>query len=113
MRRLVVPLASATLALAVLAVVVADVESALRSFLVLMFVLFAPGTAATRWMRVGDALTTVTLALAMSLAIGGVVAGTMIYAGAWSPVGGLTVLVLLTLLGNAADVVASLQVTRR
>ena len=113
MRRLGVPLASATLALAVLAVVVADVESALRPLLVLMFILFAPGTAATQWMRVGDTLTTVTLALAMSLAIGGVVAGTMIYAGAWSPVGGLTVLVLLTLLGNAADVVTSLQVTRR
>jgi uncharacterized membrane protein len=99
------PVASAGLALAVLAVVVAELDSPLRPALVLPFLLLAPGMAVVRLLRIPDSAAVLMLAVALSLALAGLVAGTMVYTGTWSPVGGFVGLTLFTLAGNVADVV--------
>lgn len=103
------PVASAGLAVAVLAVVIADLDSAVRPALVLPFVLLAPGMAVIRPLRIPDPAAVLMFAVALSLALAGLVAGTMVYTGTWSPVGGLVGLTLFTLAANVADVVVSIR----
>jgi hypothetical protein len=99
------PVASACIAVATIAVVV--VNSPLRPALVLPFLVLAPGMALVRLLRIPDPIAVIMLAIAISLALGGVVAGTMVYTGTWSPVGGLLGLTLFTFAVNVTDVVVS------
>lgn len=102
---MVLPAASIALALAVLAVVLADLDSPLRPALVLPFLLLAPGMAVVRLLRIPDTAAVLMLAVGLSLALASLVAGTMVYTGTWSPVGGLVGLTLFTLAANVAEVV--------
>ena len=88
---------------AVAAVVFGGVAAPLRAPVVAAFLLLCPGTAFVRLLRIGDPVATLTLALALSVALDGIVAGTMLYAGAWSPEQGLVILMALTVLGTALE----------
>lgn len=103
------PVASAGLAAAVLAVVLTELDSPLRPALVMPFLLLAPGMAVVRLLRIPDLAAVLMLAMALSIALAGLVAGTMVYAGTWSPVGGLLGLTLFTLSANVADLVVSVR----
>jgi hypothetical protein len=103
------PFVNAGLAVAVLGVVVGGLDSPLRLALVLPFLLLAPGMAVVRLLRIYEPAAVLMLAVALSLTLEGAVAGTMVYAQTWSPVGGLVGLTAFTLAANAADVVLSLR----
>jgi uncharacterized membrane protein len=103
------PIASACFAVATIAVVVAGINSPLRPALVLLFLVLAPGMALVRLLGIPDPIAVIMLAIAISLALGGVVAGTMVYTGTWSPVGGLLGLTLFTFAVNVTDVVVSIR----
>src|SRR5262245_14909782 len=83
--------------LAAAAVTLVNVVEPLRSILVFWFLLVCPGMAFVRLLRLGQPVAEWTLAVALSLAIDALVAGTMAFFKIWSPVGGLLVLVVLSL----------------
>jgi uncharacterized membrane protein len=89
---------------AVVALVATDVRSPARSLLVAAFVLVVPGFALLRPLRLDDALFELTLAVALSAAMSGFVAGVMFYADAVSPTFGLVILVGLAFVGVAVDI---------
>lgn len=88
-------------------VVFADVGSRLRPFVVLWFVVVCPGMAIVRLLPVGERLAELTLAVAVSLALGIIVPGTMLYAGFWSPEIALAILISITLIGTIVEIVRS------
>ena len=80
------------------------VDSPIRSVVALWFLFVCPGMAFVRLLRIGDALTELTLAVALSLALDALVAGTMLYAGAWSPRWGLGLLIGMSVVGVALQI---------
>jgi hypothetical protein len=97
------PALTTLLALAVGIVAFADVASALRPGVVLAFLLVAPGMSLIRLLRMEDGLAELTLAVALSIALAGIVPGTMLYAGTWSPKRALVVLMGITLLATVFE----------
>lgn len=81
-----------------------DVESPVRGVIALWFLLICPGMAFTRLLRVSEVFTELALAVALSLAIDAIVAGTMIYAGAWSPEWILVGLISISMIGVAVQI---------
>jgi len=65
------------------------------------FLFLCPGMAFVRLLRVGESLTELTLALALSLAINAIVAITMLYTGTWSPKWGLGIVIGISMCGAA------------
>jgi hypothetical protein len=88
-----------------ISIVAAGVSSPLRPAFVLPFLLLLPGMSVVRLLGIEDAAMVIMLAVATSLALAAVVAGTMVYTGTWSPLGGLLGLALLTLVANACEFV--------
>ncbi len=82
-----------------------SVLPALRPFVVLPFLLLCPGLAWVRLLRLESPLAEFTLAVALSLVLATVVAAGMLYAGAWSPKGSLTVLLGFTLAALVVDAI--------
>lgn len=82
----------------------AGLESPIRAVIALWFLFVCPGMAFVRLLRIEDALTELTLAVALSLALDGLVAGTMLYAGMWSPQWGLALLICMSAAGAALQV---------
>ncbi len=80
----------------------ADSESPLRFWLTTWFMFVCPGMAWVRLLRLPESYVEWTLGIALSLALDAIVAGVMLYAGVWSPTGGLTALLGLSLAGVAA-----------
>jgi hypothetical protein len=78
----------------------------IRVPLVLAFALVGPGAAVVPILGLRDPLGEFSLALGVSLAADVVVASALLYAHAWSPQGGLAILVALTLAGAAGQVAA-------
>jgi hypothetical protein len=78
-------------------------SSPARLPVVLWFLLVCPGMALVRLLRVGDAIAEIAIGVALSAALVTLVAGTMLYAGAWSPNGTLAILVGLTVIAAAVD----------
>jgi uncharacterized membrane protein len=66
----------------------------LRPALVIWFVAICPGMAIIRLLRLDSLLVEVTLAIALSLALAGLIASALVYAGIWSPNLVLEVLVI-------------------
>ena len=90
------------------AVVAAGAENPLRSLVVLPFLLVIPGLALVPFLRIGG-LPALTLAIGLSLALDAVVPTTMIYAGSWSPEATLVILLVLSLVGGAGQIVLALR----
>jgi hypothetical protein len=73
----------------------------LRSLVVVWFLLVCPGMALVGLLPLGDGWRSLALALPLSAAIDIIVAGSMLYAGAWSPAWALLALSALSLAGAA------------
>ncbi len=71
--------------------------TALRPIIVMWFLFVCPGMAVVRFFRLSGHVVKWTLALALSFAIDGIVAGIVLYAGRWSPAGILGILIGLSL----------------
>ncbi len=71
-------------------------STALRPMIVMWFLFVCPGMAVVGFFRLGDVVKW-TLAVALSFAIDGIVAGIVLYAGRWSPTGILGILIGLSL----------------
>src|SRR5664280_2481030 len=74
-----------------------------RALVTLAFMSVCPGMSLARLIDLGDALAEVTLAIAMSVALAGLVGGTLLYFGLWSPGTGSALLVAIAVGGVAAD----------
>ena len=92
-------------ALAVGGVTFGDVTSPMRPLLALWFLVACPGMALVRLLQLGETFTELTLAIAVSLALDTIVAGTMLYIGAWSPRWSLLVLIGISLFGAVLQLV--------
>jgi hypothetical protein len=79
----------------------------LRSLLVVWFLLVCPGMALVGLLPIGDGWRALTLALPLSAAIDIIVAGSMLYAGAWSPTWALLALSVLSIAGAALQLGAA------
>lgn len=75
-----------------------------RTVAVFWFLLVCPGMAFVGLLRVRERLLEWTLAVALSLALGVVVAQVMLFTGGWTASGGVVALALLALLGVALQV---------
>jgi uncharacterized membrane protein len=80
--------------LAILAML-APVPVPVRAVLVVGFALVSPGLAWVRLLDLHDRLVELTLGIALSIALGTLVASFQAYAGAWSPRASIVVLALL------------------
>jgi hypothetical protein len=87
----------------VLALIVLDTPAWLRAAPVLLYVCAAPGYAVVRLLGLSDPLMTALLGVGLSLALGLIVAQLMIYAHLWSPLLGLSTLVVLASVAAAAE----------
>ncbi len=83
------------------ALLVAGAESSLRTALAVWFLLACPGLALAPLVGLRDGLGTVTVAIALSIALDTIVAAALVYAGAWSPVAAFVILAAITLAGAA------------
>lgn len=86
-------------AVAVGLVLIVDVWPPLRQLVGGWFLLVCPGMAFVRLLRLSEAITQWTLAIALSLALDAIVAVSMLYAGLWSPQWGLAALIGVSLIG--------------
>jgi hypothetical protein len=77
------------------------VTSPIRPIVALWFLVFCPGIALVRLLRLRDVWAEVTLATAVSRALDVGVATMLVYSGYWSPKLGLAILIGLSLLGAA------------
>ncbi len=78
-----------------------DSTSAVRSGVLFLFMLIVPGMALTRLFKLGDLLTELMVAMALSIAISILLAEYMVFMHQWSPNAALLVLVGISLLGAA------------
>jgi hypothetical protein len=81
-----------------------DVPSPTRPVVALWFLFVCPGMAFVRLVRIGWGLGEWMLAVALSLAVDALVAGTMLYTGLWSPRWGLVVVIGICVVGAALQV---------
>jgi len=88
---------------AVLALVVLDTPAWLRAGPVLVYVAAVPGYALVRLLRLADLLMTALLGVGMSLALGLIVAQLMIYTHLWSPLLGLSTLVVMASVATGVE----------
>jgi len=80
---------------AVLALVLWDVPGILRTITVLGYLAVAPGLACARLIRIPDGLTRFAVGVALSLALGVLVAQGMIQLHLWSPLLGIIILTMI------------------
>jgi hypothetical protein len=91
-------------ALAAAAVGLFGAVTPLRPLIIFWFLLICPGMALIRLLRLENLGAEWTLAVALSLALDAIVAAGMVYAGGWSPAGGLVTLIAISLGGAALQV---------
>jgi hypothetical protein len=84
-----------------------------RAILVVGFALVAPGLAWVRLVHIEDRLGELTLGIALSIAIGTLVASLQAYAGIWSPKGCIVVLALVVVAAAVAEIATSPSTTRQ
>ncbi|WP_210439616.1 hypothetical protein [Nocardioides xinjiangensis] len=106
--------AAVTVGSAVVAVaaVMADVGAPAQPILVLWFVLVCPGAAFVGLVRLPSPGFAFALSVATSCALAAVVAQVMLFAGVWSPLGGLVVLAELTIVAAVAGLAVDLRASR-
>ena len=98
--------------LAAIAGVLGEVGAPVQPVLVFWFVLVCPGMAFVGLIRPPSLLFALTLSIAVSCALAVGVAQALLYAGAWSPVTGLIILVALTAVGAGAELLADRRARR-
>ncbi len=74
-------------------------DTVIRPIIVFWFVSICPGMIVVRFLHLKEAVVKWALAIALSFAIDATVAGIQLYAGKWSPVGTLTILMILCICG--------------
>ena len=84
-----------------------NVIAPLRIILVAWFMLVCPGLAYVRLLQLNHWLTNLMLVIALSLTIDTLVAEGMVLARIWSPLGGLLVIGLLSIVGAALQLYMS------
>jgi hypothetical protein len=89
------PVVLLLIGVAVLTLVVARAPAAVRAAPVVAYVMTVPGLACVRLARLPDRLAEFALAVGLSLALGVVVAQTMIYLRVWSPTLGIVTLIVI------------------
>jgi len=97
-------------AYAAVIVVVADLVTPFRAVIAFWFLLICPGMAFVGLLGLSDRLTELILAIALSLTLDTIVAMAMVYAGVWSPIGGLLALAGQSTVGVVLQVVASYRI---
>jgi hypothetical protein len=90
----------------------AGVQGPVRAGLALWFLLICPGLALVRLLRLDDTVFELTLGVALSLALDTLVAGGLLYAGAWSPAGALAVLIAISVAGALLQLALARQGAR-
>jgi len=100
--RALTPIAVIALALAAVALVVADAGGVARHVVVLAFLLLGPGLAVVGLLRLGDPVAELGIGIAVSVVIDGFVAGASMYAGVWSPEGFLIAVAGIAIVCSAA-----------
>lgn len=92
--------------LALLSILLALTSSgwALRPYVLFLFVLICPGMATIRLLRVNDSLTELILAIALSLALGTLLAELLVLTKHWSPTLILAGLVGISLIGAVLQI---------
>jgi cytochrome c oxidase subunit IV len=76
-----------------------DLQGPVRTLVSLWFLLVCPGMALVRLMHVPGRLMELSLAVALSVALGTIVSSTLVYAHQWSPEVGLGALMAVTVAG--------------
>ncbi len=100
-RRIVWPIALIASAVAVLVVTEVHVLPGIRQGVAMWFLLVCPGMGYVQFLRLRDVWAEWTLAVALSLSLGAIVALVMLMAHAWSLRGGLAALAAITVIGAA------------
>jgi uncharacterized membrane protein len=108
-RRCVLPTLLLSSVLILGAILLAGGESALRTLLTVWFLVACPGLALAPLVGLRDALGTVTVAIALSIALDTIVAGALIYADAWSPVAAFMILAAITVAGGARQLARPIE----
>lgn len=70
-----------------------------RPIIVMWFLFICPGMMVIRFFQLKEPITEWTLAIALSIAIDGLVAGLQLYSGHWSPFATLGIIMAITSLG--------------
>jgi [ribosomal protein S18]-alanine N-acetyltransferase len=86
-----------------LGLALAGVDSVARAALVLLFLAVAPAAAAAGWLRALDGFARLIIACTADIVILVLTAVVMLAAGAWSPTGGLAAVMVITVVGWAAQ----------
>ncbi len=93
---------------------VAGSPGPVRPVVTLFFALTCPGISLVRLLSLEDPFAELTLGIATSVAVAGLVGGVLLYCGAWSPDGGLAILVGIAFGGLVGErVLARLGIARR
>jgi hypothetical protein len=103
------PLLLSAWSLTVAGLVFLDAPAAVRAPLTIGFVLVGPGLSIVRLVGVGQTLIEVMLATALSLALALLLAGTLLFAGVWSPRVTFALLLAITISGNLAETMRALR----
>jgi uncharacterized membrane protein len=85
--------------------VAGGIGAPIRPAIIFCFLLLCPGMAFIPLLRLRDRLTELTLAVALSLALDTAVAETMVLTKQWSPQVGLVVLISISLVGAALQII--------
>jgi hypothetical protein len=86
-----------------------DVESPLRTAIVLSFLLVCPGAGWVRLLPLGDTLAILTASVAFSIALDAAVAGILLYSHVWSPTAAFLIVAGLGLVGALVQVAFSIR----
>jgi uncharacterized membrane protein len=86
--------------------VFADVESPLRTAIVLPFLFVCPGMALVRLLRLREQLIELMLAIALSLALALLMSAAYLYAGAWNVKAIFATLITITAVASLIDIFA-------
>ncbi len=89
--------------ISVVVVTAIELPAPIRAPIVIWFIAICPGMALVRLLRLDQPAVEVMLAIALSVAIGGLVPAALLYAGRWSPPWTLAILIAITIGGLAAD----------
>ena len=90
-----------------------EVPSLIRVSVALWFLFVCPGLAIVQMLHIEDLWALLSVSIALSLAIDMLTAEVMLYAGAWSPIGGLFALVAFCAICLTAQALAAYAGRRR
>lgn len=107
------PIGISMMALATLFVVLVDLDSPIRPALVFTFIFIIPGLAYVRLLGLGNRVLEGTLAVALSMSIATLVSEALLFAGLWSSPRILVVIVFITAIGIALQIVRFKQLQAR